>query len=399
MRFLIFFNLIVASKFFGIQPFNAIDWNTMAIVSTFMTIAYSKVFVTKNLNINLRNIFVPVFLALFFGMFVAFIDWKQSFSVSIVAMRGMIVWLLLIPITRNSRIKEDIFVSLKWFTGIYVCLVLSCFLSPQISLILEGVDFTNGKSKDEHLLVGLNLIILFYYWNLSRLTLHNLKINKSIIFFLFFLCVLFIVGNRTTLIAFTALSICFFLSLERVNKLVVIIVLSLIFLIVVTVTISQLESWYLESLIQINDEDYNRNKAFKYYWTDYSRSFFGYLFGNGFASTHSNFGEIYRENTDNGIFQSDLGLFGLWSHFGLIMLYVVLNSIYLALRLTRKTSGVFFMGIHVLIANILFSAITPEQIIFWVFFICILKFEIYPVTRPPESYLFYNSKMNSGNIQ
>jgi hypothetical protein len=146
-------------------------------------------------------------------------------------------------------------------------------------------------------------------------------------------------------------------------------------LIIASTVSEQLDLWYEESTEQLSDEDYNRNKALNYLWNDFSRSYLGYVFGNGFASTHANFGKLMFSNMEEGIYQSDLGLFGLWTHFGLIIIFLIIKVIYGALRLRNKSLGILMMGIHVVLANILFSAITPEQILFWVIFIGVIKIE------------------------
>jgi len=376
LKIIIFFNLIIASRFFGAMPFSSFDWNSLSLFFVVFTFVYTEIFAPKKgHDINVKNEILIVLISLFLGTAVAYLDWQQSFEVSIVAMRGMTTWFLLQITTRHSGMKEDLFVSLKWFTYLYIGLVILCFVSPQVSVIIEGLDKATGNIRDEHLLVGLNLVVLYYYWRLSRLQSLKVNVNRLIVFFIFFWFIFFLVGNRTTILTVTLLSCYFLFSLNKGNKILLIIGVGLIVFIVGTLVFERLELWYTEALEQVSDDDYNRNKALIYYLNDYSRSILGYIFGNGFASGRSDFGKLLFSNMDNGIFQSDLGLLGLWTHYGVLIIFLILRVLYSALKLKKVAIELFLMGWHVIIANILFSAITPEHILFWVIFISLIKIQ------------------------
>ncbi len=286
-------------------------------------------------------------------------------------MRGMVLWLLIPVILKKQSYIQDLIVALKWFSILYVLIVIFCAISQEISIMFQGYVKGTYNTQTEYYLMGLNLVVFYFYFYLKESVS-----KKSVVFTavstLIIYVILILIGNRTTIFSFVILSTFFLFKNLKINRVLSFFLISTALTVVLYIASEQFLFWYDESLTQINDKDYNRVKALNYFWNDYSKSVWGYLFGNGFASTHSEFGKLYFNNMERGIFQSDLGLFGLWTQFGILMVITLLGLVKRGLKIWKRAPWIYLMSVHILIANIIFSAVTPEQIMFWVVFYCFI---------------------------
>ena len=100
-----------------------------------------------------------------------------------------------------------------------------------------------------------------------------------------------------------------------------------------------------ETLMQLQDEDYNRVKAFNYF-TSLKNGPLSLFLGNGFIS--GNVSTYMEELRNEGIFNSDLGLIGLWHQFGLLF---PLSVLYYELRGCSKYHSFHVRAMSVLMLS------------------------------------------------
>jgi hypothetical protein len=371
MRFILFIFLLIATKLFGFKFLETIDWLSLNFFFTLVVFLFSSFLIKNENKKSSKNFIFTILVSLFLGTIVAYIDWGQNFQISLVAMRGMVLWLLIPVILKKQSYIQDLIVALKWFSMLYILIVIFCVISPEISIMLQGYIKGTYDRQTEYNLMGLNLVVFYFYFYLkesvSRKSVFSTVSSTFVIY-----VILILIGNRTTIFSFVLLSTFYLFKNLKINRVLSFLLISTALTVVLYIASEQFLFWYDESLTQINDKDYNRVKALNYFWNDYSKSVWGYLFGNGFASTHSEFGKLFFNNMERGIFQSDLGLFGLWTQFGILMVITLLGLVKRGLKIWKRAPWIYLMSVHILIANIIFSAVTPEQIMFWVVFYCFI---------------------------
>ena len=92
-------------------------------------------------------------------------------------------------------------------------------------------------------------------------------------------------------------------------------------LFLVAMTASQWGLLYDETITQLSDPDYNRIKSMNYVFA-HRDGFIRYILGDGFISGNVN--PILQRLAEEGIYHSDVGLFGTWHQYGLIPVLTIL---------------------------------------------------------------------------
>ena len=104
------------------------------------------------------------------------------------------------------------------------------------------------------------------------------------------------------------------------RKILLIGAVGVVLLLMFLYTAGQWGHLYQETIEQILNPEYNRNKAYIYMFSH--REWLRYLLGDGFISANVNpFIPLLQEN---GIFFSDVGLVGMWYQFGIIPVLTIL---------------------------------------------------------------------------
>lgn len=118
-----------------------------------------------------------------------------------------------------------------------------------------------------------------------------------------------------------------------------------------------------EAQNQLNDPNYNRNKAMEYYIFNSIQNIWCAIFGNGLISSHTS--DVLSVLKSMGIVNSDLGFVGYWNQFGIIpiivFLYLYIGTlvrkrmpIYLKLISLQTLAGAFTISYFGSIHHMLF---------------------------------------------
>lgn len=170
-----------------------------------------------------------------------------------------------------------------------------------------------------HALSGIRHVALAFIFAMQRVIKDNNTKNMSWALFEFFL--LFLIQNRTSLIAAIAIILFLFLKMKMSpQKLLLIAVGTIAILFMIMYTAGQWESLYEETVEQVLNPEYNRNKAYVYMFSH--RYLLQYLFGTGYISANVN--PLIYMLQESGIFHSDVGLVGMWHQYGIIPVVVIL---------------------------------------------------------------------------
>lgn len=202
------------------------------------------------------------------------------------------------------------------------------------------------------------------------------KIYKVIPFVIAFVFIVFLTGSRTYLFALTASSLFIIFSdliysNSRKNKIYTISSLVGIFFI----GIYYLQT-YIINLADITVDQFSdisndiRLECINYYATTFQQGIFTQLFGNGFPHSDSELGIVTANAQAIGYYESDIGIIGLWSYFGLLsviawilIFWKVFNSKYI-----QQNTIIVAFFIYIFINSILvYTLFDPGYIIAYIY--------------------------------
>ena len=318
----VFFLLVVSVNFFDLIPVTRVIGTNgpfaFYLISLFLMFTFNRRAWIRDSSSWLRP-----FWWLVAGIVLSWIPalryYGQSFVQSFFTYRKMFE-LVAFPILIALRPSER---ELRWalygFSILYLVVSLMVtFIAPwwvpqpeDSPLLMEG-DLIVGLSGVRHL-------SLAFIFSLQRVIKDNNLRNMG--WALFEFALLFLVQNRTSLIA--AIIIVGYLVIKMKmspQKLLLIATGSIAVLLMIVYTSGQWELLYQETIEQIFNPEYNRNKAYVYMFSH--RSLLQHLLGTGYISANVN--PIIHILQESGIFHSDVGMIGMWHQYGVIPTIVIL---------------------------------------------------------------------------
>lgn len=205
------------------------------------------------------------------------------------------------------------------YAVIYLSSVLFVtFLAPEWVVANEHTEFVE-EGDFVHSLGGIRLLSLAFIFAFYRLVREYTW--KNLFWTLFLFGILFLIQNRTSLIAVVFIAGYALVSMkDSPQKLFIILIVSLTLLLVILYSAGQLEHLYRQTVEQILNPEYNRNKALVYMFS--KRQWMRYLLGDGFIS--ANVSSIVPDLQERGIFFSDVGLAAMWNQYGVITVGTIL---------------------------------------------------------------------------
>lgn len=319
---------------------------------------------------------------------VSYIDWGQPVLISIVVSRS-ILWISLgFFLIRYNVTKTDIIKSLKYFSFLYLFLVSLTKISPTFNFLLLGRDYKEDLFTGS-IFSGIEFVVLYYYFIVEKVI--NKKYNNLIFFtFVLFFISLLLTENRTTIFSSIIILGVSLLMSRKLNlfykTLTIIIILFLGYYLFKDTLMSLLD----ETFGQIKDQNYNRNKAFNYFIYNLNDSWYSKILGNGFASTNSSYGLFISKLKEEGIFQSDMGIFGLWTIYGLLIIYGLGKNIYRIIKTPRMPLYLKMQSFHIILGFLMYSFVLSQQIVFFILFFYLAEYEI----RSQKKSYFKTSKLS-----
>jgi hypothetical protein len=259
--------------------------------------------------------------------------------------------LLTIPVLFLIRPTiEEISKALYWFAIAMFVANLIVGITPGLFVFSEEVIMRHELDPENHKLTvisGVSLLIIPLYYHLQEL---RINFNTKLLFkVIFIFVVIYIAENRSTLFPAIILTLYSFTKIKSRYKTIILAVLAIVIAIIAFRTMETWESLILETGDDLNNEDYNRNKAILYFTTIGQPSWITILFGNGIISTHtSNYTTTLMEN---GIHYSDVGFIGYWYNFGIIPIIAILVMFIKIFKSSIQSYSIKLMTIHILICS------------------------------------------------
>jgi len=225
------------------------------------------------------------------------------------------------------------------------------FLAPEASFIEEG-DYV-------HILSGIRHVSLAFIFAFHRMIKDSTR--KNVAWALFLFAILFLVQNRTTLLAVMLMAVYVIYSMKMsARKLIIMAVIVVTFVLMAVYTSGQWGQLYQMTVSQVLNPEYNRNKALAYMFS--SREPLRYLLGDGFISVNVN--PIITTLQESGIYHSDVGFVGLWHMFGILPVIVILVMTVKGL-FRRKSFAVNAAAIYILTGALTLSFFAFGETLLW----------------------------------
>ena len=233
---------------------------------------------------------------------------------------ALFVLLSIKPSHRELKRGLYVFTYLYLFFTLYVT-----FVNPLLVTVEDNKAFM-GEDDLVHMLPGVEYVVLAFIYAIDDFRKQARFSWFKLLFAGFVFAVIFLVQNRTTLMAgFAIIVLAVFANRSARKRLTAEVIMT-----VFGVLLALLASGYIlglvdETLTQLADPDYNRVKAFTYF-TSAENGFMSIIWGNGFISglVHP---IVFQLNLE-GIYYSDVGLLGFWYQFGLLPVIVILYYVF-----------------------------------------------------------------------
>ena len=156
-------------------------------------------------------------------------------------------------------------------------------------------------------------------------------------------------------------------------------------------TAAQWEILVEETIEQLLDPEYNRNKAFTYVFSH--RDWIRHLLGDSLIST--NVHPLMLRLQEDGVFFSDIGLIGFWNQYGVLGTLTILVTIFKGLSknrpfLVRGVALYFLVGIATLSYFAIFESLFVLSLYWYLYFI--LREQPSFDTLPPRKIYSYTGR-------
>lgn len=358
----VFFLLLFSVNFFDLLPItNVIGPNgpfAFYLISLFLVFTlHRRAWIRDSLH------WLTPFWIYLFGILLSYIPallyYGQSFTQSFFTNRRIFEFTAFPILIALRPTERELRTALYAFSVVYLVLTLFVtyfapswvFLPPEVSFIEEG-DYV-------HILSGIRHVSLAFIFAFHRMT--TVGNRSSFAWTLFLFAVLFLVQNRTSLLAAIFMGGFFIFSMKMsARKLIIIGVIVLTLVLMAVYTSGQWGQLYQMTVSQIVNPEYNRNKALAYMFS--TRTPLQYLLGEGFISAKVN--PIIPTLQESGIYHSDVGLVGLWHMYGVIPVAVVIVMSIKGLS-RRKSFAVRAAAIYILTGTLTLSFFAFGETLLW----------------------------------
>lgn len=265
------------------------------------------------------------------SMFMAMIYHDQSLLSTTISQRPVYFLACFFVWWKIGLSEEELFPMLRVLTIITLVVFLLSLFQPQWFLsqsIIENFAKRPDNSTDVLCFMPGHLYALLYlFYLLQRLPDNPNRKDWLIVFAI--LGMFFVYQNRSTLIYLGIIMVYFIMKNRRSigkNDWVIIMLATIVVLFFGLSYIRNIsQSLIGETQEQLDDEEYNRRIALRFYLFEYNKgSIVRTLFGNGQPASDTEYLEEMIEGNEEGAFWSDLGFIGDWFLFGMLPILALL---------------------------------------------------------------------------
>jgi len=320
-----------------------------------------------------RKYYLWFFAGIALSIIPAFINWNQDVLTSLIVNRGLIIYTFIPLLMFIKPTDRDIFHALIYYTIVYmvVWLVQALLVPipltvPFLLVLTSGAPFQIDPTDFGKLLPGYTLIVVLFY-----LLLHQFREKSTFVKLIPVLLVygvLFLLQNRGVLFFATAVFGLVLLQTKSNYKPYIMLFFAAVGVLLVIYTYESWIALFVETTEQARDVDYNRWKALNFFLFDYSPNWLSYILGNGRLSIHSEAGVDTHWLSVQGYDQSDIGIIGFWSIYGLIPVAVIYGMIVHVIRRNFFPFHLKTLAYHMLLIPIAWNFTATDAMVLILFF-------------------------------
>ena len=360
MNYIIKRCILILIVLFNIRffQFNLFDGGTNILkISSFLILLLilllSKV---KAKTLPYKNLITYYFIGLLISTFMCYFYWNQSIVVSLLTLKSFYALLFYYGMHKlRPTIKDVNFVIFFLAISYSICYIINIINYPNLIFGTEGVFRRNVLTFN---FVG--WIFLIYAFIYSFYKVFN---QRNFVYgFFIFLFLIFIV-LKSSRSAFFALFLGILIQNLLIGRFTIKRFINFILLIISLIPIYFILSESISLIIEKTGEDFSlgedyiRIQTTYYYVFEHSKSFMNLIFGNGYPSSKSEYGNFIFNDLwyKRGYYAEDIGIIGFWSYFGLFTTFI-----YFAIlkRLLKKFNPTY---IKVFAFYLLFMSITTYE--------------------------------------
>ncbi|WP_194774698.1 hypothetical protein [Pararhodonellum marinum] len=305
-------------------------------------------------------------IAMILSAFMAYLSWGQSPFLGILAIIPFFIWPIyfgLLKFEPPVKILENV---VLMFGAIYILLYFYQFSNPSNILFNVGVsvrddEFIESRGIIRVLFPGVGIFWLATYIALTKLTRNEpYKVIWAVMVVLG-LIIPFMQATRTFILPTLLVFLYHFLkniSLGKKIAIGVLIVISGFFLLELAKPILEGLQESQERTTAEGTKDI-RYIAAMYFLTEFPQSPVNYFFGNGMGHERGPYGQFIAHLAEKGFFISDIGIFGIYTYFGLL---AVLGWILIFFKVFTLSVAPQFVYAKYYFFNVLFGAITGSTL-------------------------------------
>lgn len=378
--------MLISVNFFHLQPISPLTSNDICLVLFLLFLILGHFLFkpgNKILTITHSRGNWPVFLILL-GVLISFFPSKslygQSFMTSLTTSRCMLAVLALPLLFAIKPEKTEIESAVNWFSiTLMIFAVLDSLEIPVIdrSFFLDEDKPVTLIDEDSYvmLLPGFQWVGISLFFCLDRLKSNFSR--KNLARSVFYFAMVFILQNRTMLFISAVLFACTMFTIKGKNKSATRFFRLFAFLIIIAMAAVTAPQWmklFKETSEQLGDSDYNRLLAYNYFLFEACPRWYHYLTGTGLISAKTS--SIMKDLMDAGIYNSDVGIVGLWNHYGILPVIAVAIVTIKPLLSKKVPYHIKLQAFFILVGGLTIACFnTPDKILWLCTYIYLTKHE------------------------
>ena len=293
-----------------------------------------------------------IFIAVFTSMFMANSTYGQGFSTTLIAQRYMYYYLIYYMLHSLKIPDYDLEKIIIGFAVVYAAFYVLQYLAYPTRIFDVRVSQERGTIRIFQ--AGLSYLIIAYFMMLNQLFKEFSLLKMSAL--LFFVSIFFLMATRQLILSVLVVSMANILFSKQVKSKILIILLIAVGtipliimfqeMIMSMITLSQKQS--------VNVQENTRVIAATFFLTEFFPNNLAYITGNGADSTNSAYGVMIQMYKNvYGFYQSDVGIIGDFSKYGLFFLIGVILILVKALKakMTAKLNYIRYFFVMVILIS------------------------------------------------
>jgi hypothetical protein len=362
--------LLSSTNFMNLSGLEILPYDIINLLLSLYFVSYSffkkKIWSAKYFKTT--TVFIKLFcIAFILSAITAYLDWNQGFFITFVASRSLL-WLSFgFYLIKSKTTFNEVIAAFSYFTWIYLILSLLIAVIPELKPQLIYLDEVHAHKIDESIFYGLIFTLIPFYISLdkliSRFKLSKIELTQFILTFI----VIILSESRASLFPILILIIIAYVFNSKYNFFQKFLIIFLLSTFSVYFVVDKIVPLFNETLEHVNDNNYPRIRGIVFYSNSFSKSNLGYFLGNSIGSKKVYYGQyLDKLKIRDGLYISDLGLFGTWVYFGVLSVLAIFTAIFKIFKSSSKFRAFKYLGLHIIFGWTYFLFLPQATFVFFI---------------------------------